>query len=67
MARTFYTYIMASKTRVLYIGMTNDLFRRVWEHKRHLLKGFTKRFNPPSRTTTADEKGRLNSPLLAAE
>jgi len=44
-ARTFYTYIMASKTRVLYIGMTNDLFRRVWEHKRHLLKGFTKRFN----------------------
>jgi len=29
----FYLYIMASKSRVLYIGMCNSLRRRVWEHK----------------------------------
>lgn len=31
--RIYYTYIVASRTRVLYIGMTNNLERRVAEHK----------------------------------
>ena len=42
--RTYYVYIMASRSRVLYIGVTNDLTRRVNEHKRGLTAGFTSRY-----------------------
>jgi putative endonuclease len=42
--RTFYTYIMASRSRVLYVGVTNDLERRVGEHTRGLNHGFTSRY-----------------------
>jgi putative endonuclease len=38
----FYVYIMASKSRVLYIGITNNLRRRAWEHKNGLCSGFTR-------------------------
>ena len=41
---TFYVYIMASRSRVLYVGVTNDLARRTNEHKRGLVAGFTSRY-----------------------
>lgn len=44
--RKFHIYILTNKTnRVLYIGVTNDLVRRIYEHKNALIEGFTKKYN----------------------
>ena len=41
----YYVYILASKIRgTLYIGITNDLQRRVYEHKMGIQKGFTQKY-----------------------
>ncbi len=37
----FYTYILGSLSGTLYIGMTNNLRRRIWQHKQHEIEGFT--------------------------
>ena len=38
-------YILASESGTLYIGVTNDLYRRISEHKQKLIEGFTKKYN----------------------
>ena len=44
--KEFYVYIVASKRNgTLYIGMTNDLVRRVSEHKSGAIEGFTKKYS----------------------
>jgi putative endonuclease len=43
--KQYYVYILASKSRALYIGVTNDLERRLFEHKQKLVKGFTSKYN----------------------
>ena len=40
----FYIYILASESGTLYISITNNLVRRVWEHKHFLVKGFSEKY-----------------------
>ncbi len=43
--KRYYVYILSSKTGTLYIGVTNDLQRRIYEHKHGLVEGFTKKYS----------------------
>jgi len=43
--KTFYVYIMGSESGTLYAGMTSDIKRRVYEHRNHLIPGFTDKYN----------------------
>jgi putative endonuclease len=45
MQKRFWVYIMSSKSGTLYTGMTNNLDRRVFEHKHHLIQGFTAKYD----------------------
>jgi len=43
--RHYYVYMLSSPSHVLYTGVTNDLTRRVYEHRSKLIPGFTRRYN----------------------
>jgi putative endonuclease len=43
--KTYYVYILASASRTLYTGITNNLERRVWQHRMKVHEGFTARYN----------------------
>lgn len=43
---SYFVYILTTtNNKVMYVGVTNDLERRIAEHKSHLVKGFTQRYN----------------------
>jgi len=44
-SKTYYVYIMTNQSRTLYVGLTNNIRRRVREHKDGLIEGFTHRYN----------------------
>ena len=44
MPRTFYVYILANRSRTLYVGVTNDLARRMAEHRSGKVPGFARRY-----------------------
>jgi putative endonuclease len=42
----YYVYLLASRRDgTLYVGVTNDLVRRVWQHKNGIVDGFTRKYN----------------------
>ncbi len=43
--KQYYVYMMTNRSGTLYIGVTNDLVRRVWQHKSKQVEGFTKKYN----------------------
>ena len=60
----YYVYILASKKNsVLYIGFTNDLSRRMKEHKSKVIKGFTSKYNV-EKLVYFEEYGNSNDAFL---
>ena len=46
MDKTYYVYLLTNwNNKVMYIGVTNNLERRIYEHKNKLIKGFTEKYN----------------------
>ena len=43
--RSYYVYLMANESRMLYTGVTNTIERRVSEHRGKMYEGFTKKYN----------------------
>ncbi len=41
----YYVYIVASASRTLYVGVTNNLERRIWQHRNKTLGGFTAKYD----------------------
>lgn len=45
MRQQYYVYILTNNSGTLYIGITSNLIKRIWEHKNKVVKGFTEKYN----------------------
>ena len=45
MSKTYFVYLLSNSSKMIYIGVTNDLERRIYEHKKKMKEGFTKKYN----------------------
>ncbi|MEO1023792.1 MAG: GIY-YIG nuclease family protein [Bacteroidota bacterium] len=43
--KVYYVYMLSNASKMIYIGMTNNLTRRIYEHRNKLLKGYTQKYN----------------------
>ncbi len=60
--KTYYVYIITSKSGTLYTGVTNNLERRIYEHKNKMVKGFSKKYNI-NRLVFYEETGDIDSAI----
>jgi putative endonuclease len=44
-AKAYHVYLLANRSRSLYVGVTGDLVRRLWQHRNHAVPGHTDRYN----------------------
>ena len=62
-SHTYFVYIVASRTRRIYIGVTSDLIRRIWKHRAKSIPGFTATYNISSLVfyeTTTDVQSAIS-------
>ena len=60
----YFVYILASKRNgTIYIGVTSNLPKRIWEHKNNLVEGFTKKYNVHN-LVYFEQTENVNSALL---
>ncbi len=58
----YYVYILTNNSRTLYTGVTNDLMRRIYEHRQKMVSGFTARDNI-ARLAWFEETGDITSAI----
>ncbi len=64
MSKSYYVYILASKKNgTLYTGVTNNLERRIYEHKNNMIKGFTQKYKV-HKLVYFEETNDINEALL---
>lgn len=62
MSKEYYVYILTNHSRNLYIGVTNNLERRIYEHKHKLVPGFTGKYNI-NKLVYLENTGDINSAI----
>lgn len=63
MAKTYYVFILTNHSKTLYTGMTNDIKRRIFEHKNKLVKGFTSKYKI-SKLAYFESSSDVNSAII---
>jgi len=64
MAHTYYVYLLTNwNKKVMYVGMTNNIERRMYEHKKKLVKGFTQKYNL-NKLVYVEETQEVNAAIL---